>query len=61
MEFGSKWALCDFLKFITEIGKQDLINVCEEKVSGKLCMLHQQVEHDFMSYQKFESSNLEVI
>ena len=28
------------------MGKQGLINVCEEKVPGKMCMLHHQVEHD---------------
>jgi hypothetical protein len=31
---------------MTEIEKQDLVNVCEEKVPGKMCMLHQQVDHD---------------
>ena len=30
-------ALCDFLKFMTEMEKLDLINVYEEKVSGKMC------------------------
>ena len=56
-----KWALRDFLKFMTEMEKQDLINVCEEKVSGKMFMLHQQVENDLQSHQKFESSNLDII
>ena len=32
-----KWALCDFLKFITEMEKGDVINICEGNVSGKMC------------------------
>ena len=35
-----------FLKFITEMENGVLINICEEKVSRKMCMLHQQIDHD---------------
>ena len=31
------WALYDFLKFITEMENGVLINISEEKVSGKMC------------------------
>ena len=31
-----KWALCDFLKFMTEMEKQDLINICEGNASVKM-------------------------
>ena len=38
-----------------------LINMCEDKVPGKMCMLHQQAGHDLWSQQKFESFNLELL
>ena len=50
MDLDQLWALRDFLKFIADMEKQDLINVCEEKVSGKMCKLLHEIDHDFMSY-----------
>ena len=31
------WALCDFLKFMTEMEKWDLLIICERNISGKMC------------------------